>query len=281
MPGVLVVPRLVLCSLPLVALACTGPNPAYLRLSTDGPRDGGPGPSDAQNDAPGSDAQAVVDASISGLIGYWPFDEGSGNRVADLSGLANHGSIVGPIDLLTAWKPGKVGQGLDIPDQVGNAVSVSPSPSVQSITSAFTISAWVYRKTDLANRNAVVISRQYGTGNGELYTLAVMNNSLVLWMHATSSVSFLGNRTAPLDTWFHVAATWDGSMIRLYQDGDPVGTGSYSTPLPATTNPLLLGNNANQVGINQPLAGILDEVRLYDRALSDADIRLLATGGAP
>jgi Concanavalin A-like lectin/glucanases superfamily len=302
--------------------ACTAPNPHYQRVTRDashdarrdlvgtgaGPGDGVPGTEPPAEDAAATpedapsapDAGSSLDAGpslevapldtssrpdlpTSGLIGLWTFDEGAGSEVGDLSGKGNHGTIIGPVDLGTAWQPGKLGRALEIPNVIGLAVSVSPSVSIDAVKNAFSIAAWVKRTTDVGNRNAAILSRQYGANNGELYTLAFVNNALVLWMYRPSgqSASVKATRAAPLNAWIHAAATWDGTTVRLFQDGTMVGIGAYSDPLPVTTNPLLLGNNANQSGLNQPLAGFLDEVRFYDRLLSPAEIAALAAVGGP
>jgi hypothetical protein len=240
-------------------------------------------PPDAAPDVPSLPDSALppdmappVDAPASGLIAWWAFDEGSGNRVSDRSGRGNHGDVVGPIDVATAWRAGKAGGALDIPDQVGAAVSVAPSSSIDSLRRALTIAAWVNRKIDRGNRNAAIASRQTSS-DGEVFTLSFAYNNLFLWLPGNTSVR--ATRTAPVDSWIHVAATWDGNVVHLYQDGELVGSGSYSQQLPINTNPLLLGNNANQAGLNQPLAGAIDEVRLYDRALTAAEVQTLIRAG--
>jgi hypothetical protein len=123
--------------------------------------------------------------------------------------------------------------------------------------------------------NMGVLSRQEGTRNHELYFLAFQNDTLLVWLYNPSGASsnLKANRPAPGMIWIHVAATWDGSTVRLYQDGAEVGSVAYAVTFPAEQNPLVLGNNQNQTGLSQPLMGQLDEVRLYDRALSAEAIR--------
>jgi hypothetical protein len=87
---------------------------------------------------------------------------------------------------------------------------------------------------------------------------------------------------APLDAWSHVAATYDGTTLRLYRDGQEVGSGMY----PGSMMQCAPGGVAVAVGsdeLNQKrFAGLIDEVRVFDHALTGAEVRsLLYTGSDP
>jgi hypothetical protein len=183
------------------------------------------------------------------------------------------------IDPTSGWKAGHAASALEIPNTVGAGVIVKSSASLDRVRTGLTISAWVYRLVSVPSFNMAVLSRQVGTANRELYTLSFQDNVLVVWLYAMSStpqINLRANRTAPLDAWVHVAVTWDGKTVRLYQDGGEVGALSYTGPMGTSDRPVILGNNANQKGIDQPLGGRLDEVRLYDRGLSASEISALA-----
>jgi hypothetical protein len=311
--------RLLLCAAVALGAACTVANPPYHpgaparpdgsdaapgdvrspALPSDGPSAEAPPEDDVRSPALPSDGPSAetppedrtdgsaytitpptVDLS-SGLVGYWPLDEGAGNSVVnDLSGKANHGKLT-LVNMDTAWQPGHIGRALEIPQLQGAAVVVASSDSINSIIGGVTISAWVFRNVDLGAKNMVVLSRQRerGTGNRELYNLAFDGNKLVGWFAdpGVASMAVRSTQAAPLMKWLHVAVTWDGSTVRLYQDGVAVGSGAYSSPIETSTNPLLLGNNANSEGLNQPLVGRLDQVRLYNRALPIEAIRALSS----
>jgi hypothetical protein len=298
-------------------LGCTAANPAYDRslagpadaarqgedapvneVSGPRPRDGASGP-DSPGSRPSVDAVSVlVDSSARdagpadvapelgraavtsvGLVGYWPLDEGPGNSsILDHSGNANNGGTV-VLDFNAAWVTGHASWALDIPDQYGASVIIAPTPSLDRLRTAFTLSAWVYREATIKDRNFTVLSRQYASTNREYYSLAFKNDTLAIWLYAVApaaEVILYASQTAPLASWVHVAATWDGKTVRLYQGGVPVGSIAYAASLPTSTNPLILGNNVNTTGFDQPLGGRLDEVRIYDRALSASAIADLA-----
>jgi hypothetical protein len=212
-------------------------------------------------------------------------DEGSGTRVADHSGLGNHGALAPASAATTAWKPGRRGTALEIPDVDGTSVTVSSSPSIDSARRALTVAAWVYRAVSTVDDSHVVVaSRQYGTASRELYNVALQQNTLVAWLFSeppAARISVRADRSAPLGTWVHVALTWDGAVARLYQNGTPVGSLPFSSTMPSSPNPLLLGNNANSDGLNQPLVGRMDEVHLYARALSPTDLVALMAATSP
>jgi hypothetical protein len=276
----------------LVATGCTRDNPAFEpgdagaeEVARDAAAERGPPrpdalPADAVTtaiDSAGADTVAAVNAT--GLVGYWPLDDGTGSAQAgDRSGNGNAGSLA-MVDATSGWKAGHAGSALEIPDTVGAGVMVKPSASLDGIRTGLTISAWVYRLTSIKERNLTVLSRQVGTASREVYSLAFQNDVMVIWLYAASpasEVNLRATRTAPLNAWIHVATTWDGKTVRLYQDGAEVGLLSYAGPMGASDKPVILGNNANSTGLDQPLGGRLDEVRLYDRALSAAEIAALA-----
>ena len=266
-------------------------------IGQSGGTGGGGLPADAAADRPpdGPVDHAAADARpdslnpppvdiTTGLVGYWPLDEGMGNSfINDRSGNNNHGGVA-VLDLATAWTPGKVGRALEIPDVMGGAVVVQRTASIDSINSGLTIAAWVYRNAGIRDRHHAVLSRQLGGASREFYNLAFHNDALIVWLYAESPAPTISVRattgTAPLMTWIHVAVTWDGSTVRLYQDGAEVGTGPFTARMPAGTTPVLLGSNANNAIVNQPLLGRLDEVRLYNRALPrEAILALIAGAG--
>ena len=225
----------------------------------------------------------AVDPSVditTGLVGYWPFEEGNNNAEAiDHSGNANGGVVM--LDTKTAWKTGKVGSALEIPDTLGAGVTVRPSASIDGIRGGMTIAAWVYRDSNITDRNTAVASRQLRGTSSEIYALSFQNNILMAWMYAeppAANVNLRSRKTAPLTTWVHVALTYDGGTVHLYQDGEDVGSIAYTTLLIPSGNPLVLGNNMNITGADQPLIGRLDEVRVYNRALPHtAIVALMST----
>ena len=74
----------------------------------------------------------------------------------------------------------------------------------------------------------------------------------------------------PLNAWSHVAATYDGAALRLYVDGAPAGSTAVTGSMAVTSGVLRIGGNNLW---NEWFSGLIDEVRIYDRALSQAEIQ--------
>jgi hypothetical protein len=80
------------------------------------------------------------------------------------------------------------------------------------------------------------------------------------------------------DAWTHVAATWDGSIMKLYKDGVPVGSKAKSGILDANSNvKVAIGNQPAGAG-NKPFDGLIDDLRIYNVALSQSEIQELMNG---
>ncbi len=93
-----------------------------------------------------------------------------------------------------------------------------------------------------------------------------------------SNFSFVDGGLAELNTWVHLAGTWDGSMMRLYVDGIEVAATTAPSP-PAGSGPLVIGRHSHN-GINF-WKGAIDEAAIYNRALTGKEIALLAETGEP
>jgi hypothetical protein len=88
------------------------------------------------------------------------------------------------------------------------------------------------------------------------------------------------DRPAPVNQWLHVAATFDGAQVRLFQDGAEVGSLRYDGELAVSADPLYIGTNKNP-GNDEPFSGRIDDVLLYSVALSPPLMAALASGATP
>ena len=243
------------------------------------PDAGGPAPvpPDAGDDAPRLDAGAggtdggAADASPieQGLLGLWRFDEGSGNRANDSSGNNHHGTLRGA---QLGWVPGRAeGTSLEIPNANNHGVTVMPSPGIDGIRNAFTIAAWIYR-TDERDGLANVLSRR-STGVNEHFALAlndVGRPRVYLNSHLNPALpNVTGPDPIPLEQWVHLATTYDGGMLHLYVNGTEVGKVAVATTIQAERTLLCIGCGQNtDAVVIEPLAGRIDDLRLYNRALT-------------
>jgi len=205
-----------------------------------------------------------------GLVGYWPMDEGSGNRMMDQSGKGNHATIVDANGV--SWKKGVVDKAISLNGNSGRLGRVSHNNSL-AIPKALTISAWV-KPSDLG-RNSI-ISKADSDGNG-----------FELWLDLDGQIEFRLNRgrngsayrirsdfnySNQVGKWFHVAATFDGNNSIIYINGKEDISRTYgSFGIGTNSGNLVIG----AIGNVQRFRGEMDELRLYERALNEFEIPLL------
>jgi hypothetical protein len=219
---------------------------------------------------------------LDGLIGYWRLNDGTGSATArDWSSWGNNGTLTN-LDAASAWVNGGP-EGLALSPQGKGYVNVPDSSSIDSITTQVTVVAWIY--LDQANTSdfATAISRQIADGYGQLYHLSIsktQNASLIISPIADNQNILTSPATVPLQTWIHLAGTWDGSLARLYVNGTEVANHAVSGPYVAETNPVVLGGNGNGPGrtVTELVPGRLSDVMLYRRALGASEIARLAKG---
>jgi hypothetical protein len=217
-------------------------------------------------------ASATTPALPSGLVGHWKFDEGSGTSAGDASGNGNNGTLVNA----PTWNTGQSGSALRF-DGVNDHVSVPNSATLNSTTSQIAVAGWVYHEANQAGWR-VLATRQYGTSWDDQFTLGLLDNTARFGVHTTSGYPALAGPALPVNQWVHLVGTYDGSTIRLYVNGAQVASASLSGALVSTTLPLLIGAGHNNTSgaVTETLQGRLDDVRLYNRSLSAAEVQALA-----
>jgi hypothetical protein len=208
------------------------------------------------------------------LIAWWKFDEGSGSEVHDASGYGNDGIAVGP-----EWVPG-LGTALEI---VGtDIVKLIPPACDDPIEGAFTVTAFVrWHGASEYGRTSTILD---GRSNDGGFYLGIRTDSHpVLYTYGSRSVdqSVVGVHTIPTDVWTHLACVFDhtGSVMRVYLNGELDAEAPATAPYDDSSNSAAIGNNHWAPGDGQwaPLNGAVDDVRLYSRVLSGAEIMDLAS----
>jgi hypothetical protein len=231
------------------------------------------------------DAGHNLPGLTAGLVGHWRFDDGAGSTGAsDSSGRGNHGVLNG-LDPARAWVAGRSRQALQI--EHAGWVQVAASPSIDAITDHITMSAWVALEDTIGPPDiwGTALSRQIGTSIDQHYHLSLfMDRRPHLFFTTSASGYVMLNATdpVPMDSWVHIAGSYDGAMARLYVDGTEVASQAQTGSFAADTTPVLLGGNGNdETGVPTELfPGLIDELMLYARALSAEEIRQLAQGAA-
>lgn len=201
---------------------------------------------------------------IPGLRAHYRFNENSGTTTADSSGNGNTGTLTsGPI-----WAAGRYNSGIDF-DGVDDFVNVPDSSSLD-LGNTGTMMAWV--NVDTANWNGVIAKANVNNDNQHAYTIEITpSNSVECKLgNGAANVNVNGGNVA-LNTWTHIACSWDGTTVRLYINGGTPITGAQTVSPYNNNAPLKIGT-WGAVGSGDEFDGTIDEVRLYDRALSLAEI---------
>jgi hypothetical protein len=202
-------------------------------------------------------AAAQMDES---LIGWWKFDEGAGTTAADSSGNGRDIELVS-----TTWEEGFAGSAVHF-----HGAGYGRDREFSSTGNAITLCTWVWHEAFIANR-----VERYVTVGPEI---AVIRKEADGRLHfyitpgGAFSHAYAGNVLVE-GQWQHIAGTWDGAAQRLYLNGEEVATLTPSGVLGTGTMFRLSSPDG------EPLNGMLDEVRVYDRALSGREITAVMNPG--
>jgi hypothetical protein len=207
-----------------------------------------------------------------GLVGYWSFNEGTSTIAHDFSGNGNTGTLSG--STLPAWTSGKLGYGLTF-NNSPSYVSVADASSLEP--AAITVAAWVNPSSlpDWATVAMKTTSDSWNDGFGLAHYQGGNGINFFINNYSTNEAS----GTLSLNTWSYVVGTYDGSNIKLYINGVLVSSAAYSTLINNSSNVLRIGSGTNNTGAAYPWIGALDEVRIYNRALTATEVAGLYQSG--
>jgi hypothetical protein len=198
-----------------------------------------------------------------GLVLYLPFDRIGEKTAFDLSPYRNNGTIYGAV-----WVHGKFGQALSF-DGVDDYVEVP----IFSLTDKFTIEAWAYRIDGQPSGDyAGIISNLNGKNN---YNRLLIRNTTVLFQLSIGGTIYNHSKTdlPPLsNAWHHYVATYDGSTVKLFVDGSLVYSGTQTGNLDSGSVKPTIGWGS-VLPAYYHFKGLIDEVRIYNRALSKEEIK--------
>lgn len=197
------------------------------------------------------------------LIGHWKFDEGRGDTVFDASFAGNDGTVTG-----ATWAQGRSGAALrfDGVDDVAIMNGRFPLPK-----NALTLAAWVRHESVPGKVQRYLVLRSD-------VDLAVLRHDganapkqLDFFVNASGFQHLRASDALSTGIWLHVAGTWDGKVQRAFLNGAEVARQETAGPLAAREGSSLW------VGVaREPMHGMVDDVRVYSRALADREIAELA-----
>jgi hypothetical protein len=205
----------------------------------------------------------------SGLVAAYGFNEGTGTTAGDSSGNANAGVVSG-----ATWSAaGRFAGALSF-DGASDWVAVADAPSLD-LTTGMTLEAWV-RPTTIDGWETVLMKEASGSYAYGLYADDNGQDSGQPrrpggWVvQGSSYFGAQGTSQLPVNTWTHLAATYDGAVLRIYLNGTLAGSLNQSGAINVSDGALRIGGNSIW---GEWFSGLIDEVRVYNRALSQAEIQ--------
>jgi hypothetical protein len=197
----------------------------------------------------------------SGLVGYYPFN-GNAN---DLSGYTNNGSVFGAT--LTANRFGTTNGAYNFTGVGNTYISIPDSPSLD-MTNAITLALWVktqgggYAQPRLLTKNVYQLGLEDTTSNPQIFF----------------SLSSIGQVVSPhvalnQNNWTFLAGTYDGQTMQIYTNGVLAAQANQTGSIGINSEAIGIGENLDDY--SDFVNGQIDDVRIYNRALTPAEIQQL------
>ncbi len=221
-------------------------------------------PPETVEEAGEEEVETEAESPREGLVASYSFDEGAGKTAHDDSAHGHDGTISGG-----AWSAGRFDGALQLSGGSEECVTIPDSPEL-ALSDEFTLLAWI--KPEGEDPSEPVIFKE----SGWYFTYALYPGGLHAGMHPEGAGAYYpysanevaGSEELPANTWSNVALTYGNEELRLYVDGELVGsTESWGVIL--SEEPLRIGCAPKW---EDGFTGRLDNIRLYDRALGGAEI---------
>jgi len=227
---------------------------------------------------------SLVNSVSADLVGHWTLNEGSGTTVADVSGNGNDGTIVNS----PTWIPGMQGMalefhGLGAAGGGGDYIECSHSASLD-ITGPISIALWIKPDADDPEGKATTTAPmakalsgaspswsfqvRYGWNSPQPYMAFTFNTTPRAW-------AYVGKKLERHE-WCHIACTFDGTTLTTYLNGEPTESTPMG-PITSSPTPVLIGTD----GWGCDWIGAIDDVRMYNHALSEPELLGTMAGGIP
>jgi hypothetical protein len=279
--------RLVMRSVPLLAVAlatgcytptvqpggaCTTTCPGGLEcvdgicvvpgsVVVDGPAVGDVGRDVGGADTGGSDTGVEVDPT---LMAHWKLDDAPGDGALDSSGRGHHAACTS----CPALVPGKLGMGYRFDQALDRILIVPDHPDFRG---PYTIAGWIRPSATIDQ--IALLSKPFGTGSGNSWQLEVLEDDRVS-LSGGEPHTLASPAAIPADEWRHVAGTWDGTTKRLFIGGVQVAQAAATVAYDG--HDVYLGGDQNGGTEVLHWDGVLDDLRVYNRALSAGELAELA-----
>ena len=216
------------------------------------------------------DPRAFGKADLAGLVGWWKLDESSGSTAKNSSSNSNDATLKDN----ASWQPnaGKSGGAVKF-DDLSSHVEI---PTTGMSTASGTIALWAKLSPEQESPE-----HRYLFGHT---TEPHYSNRIQLFMDSSTTMLDVGlgdehetntdMAMLEVNKWYHIALSWDNGTYKVYLNGEQLATGDYTglENLSATAN---IGNNGRIDSRDQSFNGLIDDVRIYNYALPEDEIKTL------
>jgi hypothetical protein len=217
--------------------------------------------------------------NASGLVGWWPLTEGTGTTAYDQSGNGNAGNWSGTMTGTNGYySGGKVGAWAGAFDGSTDYVTLPSSTLHETV---FTVAAWV-DPTNLRNSNDLILGDYNSGATRANYVLSIdrsgsgNGSTPYIFFYSNSGIGTTAEDSIAVSnkTWVYLAGTFDGSALKLYRNG-LLATSTASSNVPSNQGGSMdIGKSGDYTG-NLMFQGFIGDVRIYNRALSAAEVQAL------
>jgi hypothetical protein len=212
-------------------------------------------------DSGGSDSGVEIDPT---LVAHWKLDDAPADGALDSSGRGHHAACTSCPMLV----PGKLGMGYRFDRTLRHILKVPDHPDFRG---PYTIAAWI--RPSATTEQIALLSKPYGNNTGNSWQLEVLDTDRVSLSGGDPHTLASPAAVSP-DAWHHVAGTWDGTTKRLFIGGAQVA--AQAATVAYDGHDVYLGGDQNSGNEVLHWDGVLDDLRVYSRALSAAEIAALA-----
>jgi|GEM_PF-102276 len=208
-----------------------------------------------------------------GLLGYWKLDENTGTAFKDDAGRHEDGKLTN-----VQWATGKSGSALSFTGDGSQSAIINTSEA--NVGNSFTIASWMKAESARENMHVLIAKNSKASGHYEIY---IANDGTMRFYSpdlqtSSGGVGDFGSGYVVDDNqWHHVAVTMDSGKLSFYVDGTMVKEETANGSIHDVTAPLSIGRMVvEEGGVIFPFKGLVDEVKIYSRKISQREMNTLA-----